>query len=145
MICAICKKQDGIDLEHVKTCSANHYAPPVIPRTTDEIAATLPDLKRAHYALLEEGRWNFYQVDKPQQGRWAGRTFLSIQASDETHNIRDWDRKRSVFAAIALDPETALRNYGLQLGQCGVCCRTLTDPESISAGIGPVCAGKLGI
>lgn len=34
------------------------------------------------------------------------------------------------------------RQYALQSGKCYVCNRKLTTPESIAAGIGPVCASK---
>ena len=33
--------------------------------------------------------------------------------------------------------------YGKATGMCCVCGTTLTDPKSIAAGIGPVCAGRL--
>lgn len=33
--------------------------------------------------------------------------------------------------------------FGKLYGVCGVCGRTLTNEESIEAGIGPVCAGRL--
>lgn len=33
--------------------------------------------------------------------------------------------------------------WGHLHGQCIICCRPLTDPESVMAGIGPVCAKKL--
>lgn len=36
------------------------------------------------------------------------------------------------------------REYGVLYGTCCVCGRTLTNEESIEAGIGPVCAGKKG-
>lgn len=32
--------------------------------------------------------------------------------------------------------------FGKMFGACFVCGRTLTDPKSVEAGIGPVCAGK---
>ena len=32
--------------------------------------------------------------------------------------------------------------YGKATGSCGICSKTLTDPKSIEAGIGPVCAKK---
>lgn len=36
------------------------------------------------------------------------------------------------------------KEYGALYGTCCVCGRTLTDENSIAAGIGPVCAGKRG-
>ncbi len=35
--------------------------------------------------------------------------------------------------------------YAQQSGKCYICNRTLTTPESIAAGIGPICAGKTGV
>ena len=32
---------------------------------------------------------------------------------------------------------------GVKTGRCVVCARLLTDPESVAAGIGPICAGRL--
>jgi hypothetical protein len=34
--------------------------------------------------------------------------------------------------------------YGRATGNCSCCGRELTDPASIAAGIGPVCAEKYG-
>ncbi len=34
--------------------------------------------------------------------------------------------------------------YAMMSGRCWVCNRTLTTPESISAGIGPICAARIG-
>jgi hypothetical protein len=34
--------------------------------------------------------------------------------------------------------------YGKKTGSCGCCGRTLTDPVSVAAGIGPVCAENFG-
>lgn len=41
------------------------------------------------------------------------------------------------------DPLAAAQDYGRETGTCSVCGRTLTDPLSIQAGIGPVCAGRM--
>jgi len=48
------------------------------------------------------------------------------------------------MATILGDPSAAARNFGLMSGVCGICNRKLTVPESIEAGIGPVCARKRG-
>lgn len=45
---------------------------------------------------------------------------------------------------IAVDPKAAAVAYGRETGVCACCGRTLTDPESVAAGIGPICAGKWG-
>ena len=44
----------------------------------------------------------------------------------------------------AADPLNAAIAYGKRYGKCSVCARTLTDPESIDRGIGPVCAERFG-
>ena len=44
--------------------------------------------------------------------------------------------------AIDQDPERAAVLYGKASGNCSICGRDLTDPESIERGIGPICAAK---
>lgn len=41
------------------------------------------------------------------------------------------------------DMQAAGKMYALRSGNCWRCNRTLTTPESIQAGIGPVCASRL--
>lgn len=41
------------------------------------------------------------------------------------------------------NPTYAFERYGRETGTCGVCDRTLTNPESIERGIGPICARKI--
>lgn len=49
---------------------------------------------------------------------------------------------RHLSAATLADLETA-QAFGLDTGVCMCCGATLTDPESIARGIGPVCGGRL--
>lgn len=35
--------------------------------------------------------------------------------------------------------------FGLELGECGFCRRSLTDEDSRGLGYGPVCAGRRGL
>lgn len=49
------------------------------------------------------------------------------------------------LVTIEQDPAAAIIAHGKLTGICGCCGRTLTDPASIEAGIGPVCAKKFGI
>lgn len=68
-------------------------------------------------------------------------------------NGESWEYDRSKSYALVRDvkagklslmtPEDAKR-FGDLYGTCFKCSRTLTDPESIAQGYGPVCAGKMG-
>jgi hypothetical protein len=47
--------------------------------------------------------------------------------------------------ALASDPTATAVAYGRETGVCSCCGRTLTDPESIARGIGPICADNWGL
>lgn len=96
------------------------------------------------YALVRHGVVKFYKVDRPTEGRWAGYVFVKGLAGDEEHAIRNRTEKAAILSEIGADVREASIRYGREIGSCGVCGRTLTDPESRAAGIGPVCAGKQG-
>lgn len=97
------------------------------------------------YAVTgNEGQTVFVKVDRPTDGKWAGRIFVKIQAGDEL--IRT-ERKTAdaLLGKIAADGvQDAMLRYGREIGSCGHCGRTLTNEESRQAGIGPVCRGKMG-
>lgn len=46
---------------------------------------------------------------------------------------------------IAENPLEAATKYGRSTGNCCCCGRELTDPESVAAGIGPICVTKWGM
>lgn len=50
----------------------------------------------------------------------------------------------AVLVEFEADPLAAAVKYGRESGCCCSCGRDLTDPASIEAGIGPICAGKFG-
>lgn len=114
-------------------------------------AAADPEVPEGRYAVEVPGGEDtdgepvlrFFRVDRPTEGRWAGRTFVKIQAGDDFLPYRG-EKTRRVLDAIAQDPRAAAIRYGHELGVCGRCGRTLTDADSRAAGIGPVCATKAG-
>lgn len=115
-----------------------------------DYAQRLPNVKTMHYAVLVESPgsgekvWRFFRVDRPQTGRWAGYTFVKRQAGDEEYPVKNLSAVADILKEISFDPQSAAENYGLQLGKCGCCQRTLTNPDSIKRGIGPICAEKIG-
>lgn len=112
-------------------------------RAEHSIAASAASVPSGHYALTVDGIVKFYRVNAVTEGKWAGYTFVDAQASDDYHKVGR-DASKVVLGAIAADPEAAMRLYGLELGVCGHCRRTLTNEESRQFGIGPVCRGKMG-
>jgi Family of unknown function (DUF6011) len=77
----------------------------------------------------------FYQI---KQGK------LYAQASAELWPINNLDQVNKALEVIKADPKGASILYGLKLGVCGICGRTLTNQESRDLGIGPICAKKMG-
>lgn len=98
-------------------------------------------VRPGRYALDTDEGVKFYIVDHGREGtRWEGYVFVNVQAGDERYPVRNRQQRASILAAIGRDPKAASIRYGREIGCCGVCGRTLTNPESIAAGIGPVCA-----
>jgi len=119
-----------------------------IPKNVTPTPAAVVEVEgppAGRYAIENaEGELRFYQVDKPTEGRWAGRTFVKVQASDNLHPIRG-QAAEAIIAKIALNPLEASKAYGRVIKSCGRCGRTLTDTApggSIEQGIGPICAEK---
>jgi hypothetical protein len=106
--------------------------------TQDEIAAKdwekrLEGIDEGFYALSED---EIYMVVRSK----VGRLYAKINSGDGR-----WDY--AAGAITKLEPKMrmdldAAKKYGQETGQCLVCGRTLTNPDSIEAGIGPVCASR---
>lgn len=97
------------------------------------------------YALTaSDGTVVLYKVDRPGEGKFAGWTFVS-RVRDNGYETRLSKRQAApVLEEISRDPMDALVAYGRRTGECGVCGRKLSDPDSVEAGIGPICAAKVG-
>lgn len=83
-----------------------------------------------------------YVTDKP--GYEEG-TYLGKIADGKFIRSRECTlEQEKVVLAVCLDPASAARVYGREVGSCCVCGRELTDPGSIAEGIGPICSAKAG-
>ena len=90
----------------------------------------------------------------PENGRNAG--YVYVKTTDGTYLGKisptgQWSRSyectpayADAVATIGRDPLGALVEHGHQTGNCGICNRRLSDPESVTRGIGPICAAKYG-
>lgn len=105
-----------------------------------------PDVPAGRYAVVDpkDDLLKFYLVDKPQEGRWKGYTFLKVFASDNLWPIKDTNHRTQILKIIQKDPKAAAVRYGNEIGRCWKCHRKLTKQESRELGIGPICAAKEG-
>jgi len=110
-----------------------------------------PDVPQGYFFIIDPTETDpdkvekFFRVRHGRTGtKWEGYAFLDVQASDFFYPVRDPRRRSLIFAEIMKDPVAAMNEYGMRLGRCGVCNRTLTDRHSILRGIGPICAERLG-
>jgi predicted RNA-binding Zn-ribbon protein involved in translation (DUF1610 family) len=73
-------------------------------------------------------------------------TYLGkITPDDKFITSRDCTSADSeTVARVAADPAAAATAHGHEFGQCSCCGRELTNPESVSRGIGPICAERWG-
>lgn len=92
----------------------------------------------------DEGHTVFVKVDRPTEGRWAGKIFVKIQAGDDLHRTSRTTADALLGKIAAAGTQEAMLRYGREIGSCGHCGRTLTNEESRAEGIGPICRGKLG-
>lgn len=78
----------------------------------------------------------YVKADGEYVGKIASGRFICTRECDDATQAR-------VVTTLA-DPKAAAIAYGVQTGSCSCCGRELTDPASIAAGIGPICAKKFG-
>lgn len=103
------------------------------------------DIPAGRYAVTgEDGTTDFYHVQYGKN-RWEGKLFVKLHvAGREDTNLRVANAI-TVLEKIRRDgPREAAVRYGHAIGRCSCCGRELTNEDSRAAGIGPVCAEKVG-
>lgn len=112
--------------------------------TAAKAAQPVTVLPAGRYALRDEdlGIELIYQIDKPETGKWAGWTFVKQLDGDEKTAIRGEEKVEVLAALEAFGHLEAAKLYGKITGRCSICGTQLTNPQSIEAGIGPICAKK---
>jgi hypothetical protein len=141
------KQMEGISfararhlINHMLSLPKKHESQRVERGSVPKIKSDVP---AGHYAVTgEDGTTDFYRVDRPTEGRWAGYIFVKLQLSDNYERVPLRNIQTILDKIEADGPESASKRYGKELGRCGVCNRTLTNNDSIERGIGPVCAAK---
>lgn len=101
----------------------------------------------AELLVTEEGMYRFdgviYKVQRSRSTRHLYAKRLHGDTTTEWHFTYAGSPNRlGLTAAHRMTLEEAAA-WGAQFGTCCVCAATLTNPESIAAGIGPVCATRI--
>lgn len=80
------------------------------------------------------------------KGSYAGKVTPegAFMPSRETSRP-DAEAIKAALAILTADPEAAAKAYGQRTGNCCFCTQALTDPRSVAAGYGPICAAKWGL
>lgn len=90
--------------------------------------------------ITKELIWKFYVVT--QSRRNTSLRFMQEQYGDNKRSV-PYTKLDLVCTIINSNPQFHMEQYGKQIGRCGKCGRTLTDPESIERGIGPECWSRM--
>lgn len=110
---------------------------------TTQVTLPVSDVPAGRYALRTSEGIKFYIVDRPTDGPWKGRIFVSALASDTKYPLRNNAHRAEILRNIFdAGVKESMILFGKELGKCGHCGRTLTDENSRAAGIGPICAEK---
>lgn len=111
------------------------------------IAAQQPKPKREQaqpgYYVTEDGTFVVVVTNRAGTATYAKQLIVAKTATGRSK--ARWQYTPGLgFTVAASRPMTLTEatKFGHLHGVCLVCCRTLTDPESVKRGIGPVCATK---
>ena len=131
--------------------SANQYAP--VP--TPNILAILKrgqasELKRILVKMQDNK--DLIISFRAEKGRYYVTSEKKSHEYGDIGNDGYWRPSRRATDAIAAivskvetDPIAYARAHGAKTGRCCFCSRKLTDPTSVRAGYGPVCAKNFGL
>lgn len=119
------------------------------PRDVSELSHAQPQVPAGRYAVYgDDGTVDFYEVDKPEQGQWAGWTFVKLlTGAPGAFNERRFSQAQAQTILKKIEhvgAENAARLFGQKTEHCGNCMSPLTQPQSRAAGYGGTCAGNHG-
>lgn len=142
--------------------AADRQADVVIKQiTTGEEPLNLRSVPSGRYAVKHgqrdiDGNMSetaFYLIDniRDESSKWFDWVFVSILSSDEKIRVGSQrpgqtyqGKHENLLREIVARPYEAAILFGKLIGRCSICNRTLTDPESIALGIGPICLARVG-
>lgn len=135
MICGACKTRD-VTRDHVADCYSNKNTVTVVAPDFEPVPITEGMYRNPQTTAI-------YKVQKAQE---SGNLYAKVLllASDADGDAC-FEYERGAINRLRGEWKMTLaeaQQYGALYGTCVRCGKTLTDENSIAAGIGPVCAKK---
>lgn len=119
---------------------------PVAPVQVQKTADSYRDIPAGHYAvpsLTGNNDLDFFRVDKPTEGKWAGYIFVKRVIGGRPDNrVTKTTKFQALNAIRQAGPAAAAMLYARELGRCSTCNRHLTDEISRRVGKGPECRAR---
>lgn len=119
--------------------------------TEDGLPYVLHDgvtIPRGSYGVITPDRKNeisFFSLwIAPTDHRLRGKMSMKQMVGPEEYRISPGDRAGIIALIAEQTPVKCAERFGLEIGECGICGRRLTNDESRKRGIGPICAGRWG-
>lgn len=123
---------------------------PRMPNELDDGYYAIPDPR-------EPAAMTYWRARRGSTTAWPPRTLYGpwprrSDAPDDPDERKAFARRvadtyaawlRQVRAELLADPDSARARFAALAVRCCVCCRTLTDPESKTSGVGPECRTRL--
>lgn len=104
----------------------------------------LPEVPDGRYAVRDGSTgMTFWRVDKPEDGKWAGWTFVKEQQGPRFERVRGKEMVDALESIVAAGVKESAILYGIETGCCSVCGCDLTSKWR-TVGVGPTCAKKRG-
>lgn len=139
-------------VQEVKTCCMGTDDLPIIhksvaPSQVINKSEQYADIAPAYYAtksITGNNDLDFWKVDKPSEGKWAGYIFVMRVIGGNPHKaVSGREKFRALEEILKAGPRSSATLFGQTIGRCWRCGRHLTDETSRSLGIGPECRSKV--
>jgi hypothetical protein len=131
---------------------------------SSKITATVPLLEGTYTVIFEDASYRTLRIERQSESAkfMPGRLVISYLSGSDNESsytgfahalegdrvIKVWRKHEAngklieALRVLAGDPKAAALAYAKESGKCYHCDRKLTTPESVAAGIGPVCSGR---
>lgn len=100
------------------------------------------DIHVAEYIASKDRTFNYSTGEYEPKGDYYGR--LDRQSGEVSLALEKHPDILAILRDLEAHPSEKIREYSRLLGKCAICGATLSNERSIAAGIGPICAGKVG-